>query len=125
MIHLDVRNIAGEQLALSLSHDRLVSAAKSVIADEWGIPSTFLSLVHGTAEMIDSDKLTQYLEGDEMELSVTVLLSMNAALLDLECGSRARTCCALSEFVALGMKGGWSRETLSWDISSGLRRFEA
>lgn len=98
MVHIMVRSIAGESLAIEAPRDGTIRDLKAMVWDCWHIPVLCQSLVLDTNMLLDAEKLADlFPENDcrcaqptQSDLFVTVVITLEGALKNLTCAKAVK-----------------------------------
>lgn len=107
-IRVQVTTLNGKLLDLEMDADSIVLDLKAAIAKEWDIPPSCQQLVHEMC--LPEGKHLRSVSSvspwaDIRTLSVTLVVSVDALLKDLECKNQRRRLSSLKSLAALGSKG--------------------
>ncbi|CAE8612964.1 unnamed protein product, partial [Polarella glacialis] len=104
-----VHSVAGDILELELDEaGQIFSAAdlKERVAAAWHVPPSCQKLMVGTSVLTDVSCLSDFYQAEEPVLSVTMVVSLDDVMRDLEHNAAERRQSALEVLVALGPRGG-------------------
>lgn len=106
MPHLLIKTAAGEVLELDIATGCSVADVKAEIANSWKIPGVCQDLVLGTTVLDDCKAVDALCTGEVSDLSLSLVLSIDATCEHLSSNSPDVRREALATIAALGFRGG-------------------
>ena len=104
-ICVTLRSLAGDALELHVANDSDVSALKAQASLGLRVPPLCQKLIAGGVVLEDAEALASHCQGGH-SLSLTLLVSLDAACRELDSGVPCRQAAALASLAELGPRGG-------------------